>query len=220
MVEKRRAFSDKPIGWSPRVHNPLAVKILSWTANITSGLTRDWRPTFLPGREERFQALLRRELASSPLMNEADRVGGVVIDVDIRSAFGKPTLVNVDLRLTERQYELIIEHLRKEHEGEEGSQEIEDAQWEDTQWEDTQWKAYRFFLADLLERLVQAVWDNPEIAPVAVRGRGVLTDNSPEMKVKAVTIDMTDIGYQDETARPADLYRNLGAPASDPQWRP
>lgn len=69
---------------------------------------------------------------------------------------------------------------------------------------------------DLLDRAVRAAWDNPELAPVAVRARLLL--GGPESS--EVLTDMTSLGCEDETARPADLFTRYGAPASDPTWRP
>lgn len=61
--------------------------------------------------------------------------------------------------------------------------------------------------------------DNAEISR-ARRNRLVLPvrrDRDPSAKV---LVDMTSLGCEDETARPADLYARYGSPASDPNWRP
>lgn len=70
---------------------------------------------------------------------------------------------------------------------------------------------------DMLERLTVAIWDNPEIAPAGARARivGVNPDGS-----QITLLDMTDLDFVDEAARPADLFDRYGAPAGDPGWRP
>ncbi|MDN6566553.1 MAG: pyridine nucleotide-disulfide oxidoreductase [Actinomyces sp.] len=72
---------------------------------------------------------------------------------------------------------------------------------------------------DLLDRVARAAWDNPELAPVAVRGR-LLAAGPAGAEPTTTLADMTSLGYEDEIARPADLYARYGAPASDPRWRP
>jgi hypothetical protein len=73
---------------------------------------------------------------------------------------------------------------------------------------------------DLLDRAVRAAWHNPELAPVAVRARVLLPVHKERDPSAKVLVDMTALGCEDETARPADLYARYGSPASDPNWRP
>ncbi|WP_022867211.1 hypothetical protein [Schaalia vaccimaxillae] len=76
---------------------------------------------------------------------------------------------------------------------------------------------------DLLDLVSRAVWNNSEIAPVAVRARVLLAQNQngPALEDEAREVaDMTVLGFDDEIARPADLYARFGAPASDRSWRP
>lgn len=72
-------------------------------------------------------------------------------------------------------------------------------------WSETQ-------CSDLLEYIAQSVWDNPEMAPVAVRGR--IVDSEDQQQIA----DMTVAGFEDEVARPQDLLDRFGSPASDPTW--
>lgn len=66
---------------------------------------------------------------------------------------------------------------------------------------------------DMLEVVSEHVWDNPEIAPVAVRGRLLSVVDGHQIA------DMEALGFDGEIARPADLYERFGPPASDPKWR-
>lgn len=66
---------------------------------------------------------------------------------------------------------------------------------------------------DLLEQIARVVWDNPEIAPVAVRGRLLSAHDGHEIT------NMSALGCDSEVARPTDLYERFGAPASDPRWQ-
>lgn len=195
--EYRPAWLTQAARWRPEVTNPVLVWALGVGEKITGTLTRNLRVSAPPGREKRFEMRIRNALAPSVLMDEANRVGGITITILVRESFGKPTLVSVDISLTREQMDQVRTHLL------------------DPDQEEAQLRTYDLFLADFLERVVQEVWDNPEIAPVGVRGRLIITGENPE-----VLLDMTDLGYRDEIARPADLYERLGAPASDPLWRP
>lgn len=89
-------------------------------------------------------------------------------------------------------------------------------------------------LVDLLDAAARAVWDNRELAPLAIRGRVLAEDArsscdapideggapDPQTEGPLVLTDMTALGFSDETARPDDLFSRYGSPASDPGWRP
>lgn len=89
-------------------------------------------------------------------------------------------------------------------------------------------------LVDLLDAAARAVWDNRELAPLAIRGRVLAEDArsscdapigeggapDPQTEGPLVLADMTALGFSDETARPDDLFSRYGSPASDPGWRP
>ena len=99
-------------------------------------------------------------------------------------------------------------------------------------------------LREILDGATQAVWDNGELAPLAIRGRimaQVLADadcdtagQTDQNSISAdaldmsetgatssiVMADMTLLGFDDGTARPTDLFERYGAPASDRNWRP
>lgn len=84
----------------------------------------------------------------------------------------------------------------------------------------------------ILETATRAVWDNPELAPIVIRGRVLRADasagsdeggagkNAPDLPSRRLFADMTALGFADEIARPDELYASFGAPASDPTWRP
>lgn len=239
----------------PQIDNPVLIGVAGLGA-LGAGLAlRSLRPTHRAGRSERIRMLV------SDAVQRGVRIHGpetepASVDVQVHEAFGKPPLVSIDVRM-ERTLE------------EEAAQ-------------------------DLLDRAVRAAWDNPELAPVAVRARvlqvgqggsagpdrqnpvagsaGVgadadrdgharedtTTHTDPDSSGAAsagrdtgsdtradnaevsrarrnrltlpvhrerdpsakVLVDMTALGCEDETARPADLYARYGSPASDPNWRP
>ncbi|MDO5049125.1 MAG: hypothetical protein Q4D87_04495 [Actinomycetaceae bacterium] len=64
---------------------------------------------------------------------------------------------------------------------------------------------------DLLERACHYVWDNAPKTPVAVS----VTVTSPGEQWT-----LADLDFEDEVARPHELYERFGAPASDPGWKP
>ena len=66
------------------------------------------------------------------------------------------------------------------------------------------------------------------MVPVTVRARVLVarTDGgdadslaAPGAQTDAV-VDMTALGFEDEIARPDELYIRYGAPEGDPAWRP
>lgn len=128
--------------------------------------------------------------------------GDLRYQANVRESFGKPLLVTFDL---------LIPHSSTREGGGRLSHEL---------------------LQDVLERVAQTVWHNPEVAPVAVRGRIIThadkdTDaGDPEAggakagNAQTTILDMTDIGFPDEIARSAELYERFGSPAADPAFRP
>jgi hypothetical protein len=64
---------------------------------------------------------------------------------------------------------------------------------------------------DLLERTARYVWDNATKSPVAVS----VTITGPGEQWT-----LADLDFEDEVARPHELYERFGAPASDPNWKP
>lgn len=131
-----------------------------------------------------------RRLVVAAIGEDATRFG-VDVRVQVREGFGKPTLASIDLLMPDGARPLASE------------------------------------VATLLERATRAVWNNRELAPIAVRARA-LGAPTPRTQSAAdgrrsqrlVLADMTAIGFEDETARPADLYAHFGSPAFDPKWRP
>lgn len=64
---------------------------------------------------------------------------------------------------------------------------------------------------DLLERTARYVWDNATKSPVAVS----VTITGPGEQWT-----LADLDFEDEVARPHELFERFGAPASDPNWKP
>ena len=76
-----------------------------------------------------------------------------------------------------------------------------------------------------LDAVTRATWNNPEMAPVSVRARVLLThDDAGDVEAPGTqtdtVVDMSALGFADEIARPDELYDRDGAPEHDPAWRP
>jgi hypothetical protein len=183
---------------------------------------RTLRPRGRRGREERFRQRIAEALARGRGVPEGGGDAGGPgaelglspedLEVRVEESFGRPTLVSVDVRVDR-------EGLARAADGSAATP--ADA-----------------VVPDLLDRIARAAWDNPEVAPVAVRGRitldvagegdaavapgagGPSAPGAPAGGGPRVLADMTALGFPDEIARPGDLYDRYGAPASDPAWRP
>lgn len=186
--------------WVPRVKRPTAVWFEKKMVGGARSLLKEIRPKPLSDRNGRFTALVEEAIAGSIITEEARRVGGLQVLVQARSGFGKPMLVSFDLEVTAQQRQEMEKHLL-----------VAGA-------EDEQYRTYGVFIRDLLDRAAQALWDNPEVAPVALRGRVLTVGETAEGTRQQW--DLRDIGFVDEIARPVDLYRRYGSPKSDPAWRP
>lgn len=76
-----------------------------------------------------------------------------------------------------------------------------------------------------LDAVTRVTWNNPEMAPVSVRARVLLThDDAGDVEAPGAqtdtVVDMSALGFADEIARPDELYDRYGAPEHDPAWRP
>lgn len=200
----------------PQITGVAMIAALSLARDALGNVLGNLKPSRVPGRQERFRALLLRDLAASPVIGDNRSVD---VRVDVNEAFGKPTLVSVDLLVMDPERRL--EGFREKH--------LRNRQAGDLQHEEP----LVGLVTDLLERAVAIVWDNPEMAPVAVRARVVAvhaTTRAGQMihsrraialqKDESLLLDMTDAGYVDEIGRVEDLYAKYGAPASDPHWHP
>ena len=122
-----------------------------------------------------------------------------VVNVEVGEGFGRPSLVSIDV--------------------------VAPASDELTNIE---------IAAQALDAVTAAAWNNPEMAPLSVRARillardGVHADDdrrdgeyvgAPGAQTEVV-VDMTALGFEDEIARPDELYARYGAPDCDPAWRP
>ena len=160
------------------------------------------RPTPPVGRDERFRTLVLEQINSSPLVDVRGPGREVDAEVEVLQTFGKPTIVSFDVVVVDE------------------SGAPEDADGRDGIFASP---GQRALAVDLFDRVVQAIWNNPEMAPVGIRGRVFVTrpgeaeNAAPE---KSLVFDMTELGFQDEIARPQTLFGRYGAPTSDPEWRP
>lgn len=220
----------------PQIDNPVLVGAAGLGALVVGAAVKTLRPGRRGGRDSRFRVLLARaalngETGADALLAPDD------VDVEVHEAFGKPPLVSVDVNL---RADRVVDVLAIGEDGETGGGgPLEASAIATSQAEKGRDLLPRATLVDLLTRVVQAAWDNPEIAPVAVRGRVLIvaggdggtrdahgdhaiegTHHVVDAPGAQVLVDMGDLGFVDETARPADLFDKFGAPASDPSWRP
>jgi hypothetical protein len=208
----------------PQIDNPVIVGAVGLGLLGAGAAVRTLRPRGRRGREERFRQRIAEALARGRGVPEGGGGAGGPgaelglspedLDVRVEESFGRPTLVSVDVRVGR-------EGLARAAGGSAAT--LADA-----------------VLPDLLDRIARAAWDNPEVAPVAVRGRitldvagggggdaavapgagGSEAPGAPAGGGPHVLADMTALGFPDEIARPGDLYDRYGAPDSDPAWRP
>ncbi|MFC7581372.1 pyridine nucleotide-disulfide oxidoreductase [Schaalia naturae] len=220
-----KGAAGAPVGRRlPQIDNPVIVGAVGLGLLGAGAAVRTLRPRGRRGREERFRQRIAEALARGRGVPEGGGDAGGPgaelglspedLEVRVEESFGKPTLVSVDVRVDR-------ERLARAADGSAATP--ADA-----------------ILLDLLDRIARAAWDNPEVAPVAVRGRitlnvagegegdavvapgadGPSAPGAPAGGGPRVLADMTALGFPDEIARPGDLYDRYGAPASDPAWRP
>lgn len=173
------------------------------------GMLGNALPKPIPDRAERLIQLIEESVGQIPLLSLFPQVGPPAYRLSIDEAFGKPLLVTVDLLFADPQKVLV--GLDQEEE-----------------------QALTVLAADLLDRVVGVLWDNPTIAPIAVRGRVVVTRADDEAETaqpvsrnhlqllpgEVLVVDMQGLGFTDEIARSEDLFERYGPAASDPAWRP
>ena len=190
-------------GQLPQIAGPLMIGALGVGA-LGAGIA--WRAlssTRGTGRTQRFVELATAALDArfpEEATNEAgagvdDASSGQrrVVNVEVGEGFGRPCLVSIDVVLP-----------------------AQDALTDPAA------------ATSALDEITRATWNNPEMAPVSVRARILVarTDGgdadslaAPGAQTDAV-VDMTALGFEDEIARPDELYIRYGAPEGDPAWRP
>ena len=189
-------------GRLPQIAGPLMIGALGVGA-LGAGIA--WRAlssTRGTGRTQRFVDLATAALESGfPLRTNEAGAGGDdassgqrrVVNVEVGEGFGRPSLVSIDVVLP-----------------------AQDALTDPAA------------ATSALDEITRATWNNPEMAPVSVRARILVarTDGgdgdslaAPGAQTDAV-VDMTALGFEDEIARPDELYIRYGAPEGDPAWRP
>lgn len=178
----------------PQIDNRLLVGALGVAAVGAGAAFAAFRPDRTGGRTSRFLVLAHRILDETPV-GAGPRL--ILRDLHVHEGFGKPTLVSVDV--------LVEGNTEKDTREEDGHKAVAEISPR---------------IEGVFDRLIHAIWDNPEIAPVAIRGRifeGVHRNTPPE---ETPIVDMTILGFDGEIARPADLYARYGPPASDLAWKP
>ena len=210
----------------PQIDNPLIVGALGVGSAAIGTALESLLPAKRLGRDERFADYVARGIIDgAPEMHRV--VTKDSIDLSVHEAFGKPALVNVDITVDAAK---VGEWFRaSDARAGLGAEELVDVIADEVP---------DIYVTDVLERMAQLVWDNPEMAPVAVRGRVIVMNSAkfgekdsepdpggakrkaPRQAATRILADMSDLGFEDEIARPADLYLRFGPPASDPLWRP
>ncbi len=199
----------------PQIDNPVIVGAIGLGLMGAGAVARTLHPRGRAGRRERFRQRIAEALARRA--GDAVELSPENLVVDVEESFGKPALVSVDIRVDPAWVDRASgaesiapgESRRGDTVDAQGARVLDDV-----------------VLPSMLELTARTAWDNPEVAPVAVRGRVTLVTDaqasiSPEPDhVERVLADMTLLGFPDEIARPGDLYDRYGAPASDPTWRP
>ncbi len=166
-----------------------------------------------PGRSDKLLALVEAQVGELPLLSMFPNVGVPAVRLSIDEAFGKPLLVTVDLLFSDLDHVLADLDEDEQH-------------------------ALRVLVSDVLDRVVRLLWDNPLVAPIAIRGRvlvlrapgdeGAESSDDPgrfqnHLQVlpgEVLVVDMQGLGFVDEIARSEDLFDRYGPAASDPTWRP
>lgn len=166
---------------------------------IRGAIEQAW-PAPPPQREERFTSLIQQAIGPAAVTRELEKSGGISVAVEVFEAFGKPMLVSFDLSVTPEQVDEMAARLLAGPD------------------QEARLKSYRIFVLDVLDRAARAVWDNPVMVPVALRGRVLIRD--PQGGPSTQLFDLRSLGFVDETARPGDTYEKYGAPAGDPNWQP
>ncbi len=210
-VNKGSAVASSRPRRLPQLENPVLIGAIGLGLVGVGAAVRNLRPG---RRDTSRQARVRASVLAGLAENGpgGEPVGGIApgdMSIEIHEAFGKPALVTVDVRVDEDGF--------GGHTVSAGGDAL---------------------VNDLLDRVSEAVWNNPVVAPVAVRGQILAKDadgaetptaaapsgenaaeghGEPSVRVLA---DMRALGFDDETARPADLFDRYGPPASDPTWKP
>ena len=195
-----KAASSGLRGRLPQIAGPLMIGALGVGA-LGAGIA--WRAlssTRGTGRTQRFVDLATAALDSRFPERATDEAGaGVndassgqhrVVNVEVGEGFGRPSLVSIDVVLPAQ---------------------------------DALTDPVTATLA--LDEITRATWNNPEMAPVSVRARVLAAhDEAGDLEAPGAqtdtVVDMSALGFEDEIARPDELYIRYGAPECDPAWRP
>lgn len=166
-----------------------------------------------PGRTAQLLALVEGQVDGLPLFSMFPHVGVPAVRLRIDESFGKPLLVTVDLLFSDMDHILAALDEDEQH-------------------------ALRVLVSDVLDRVVRVLWDNPLVAPIAIRGRVLVARDPADENAQVVqsqgsfrnrlqvlprevlVVDMQGLGFTDEIARTEDLFERYGPAASDPNWRP
>lgn len=218
----------------PEITSSVSLAGLELARAAVRDLFGNLKPTHRPGRDQRFRDRLVRELHGAQVVGLVGEELELEVRARVLQSFGKPTLVNFDLVILDPQNRL--QHAREVFLAHTAGRELELAGLDAPEWhvaEDgsivavdgrvisaEEQGAIAVLAADLLDRAARAMWDNPELAPVAVRGRMLASRTQTDPDEETLLLDLRDIGYPDEIARVEDLFERYGAPAFDQAWRP
>ncbi len=199
----------------PQIRSPRILRALNMSEKIYHTLTKNLHRHLPASLDQELRHLVLEDLQHTHRALEGVRV--IDLQLKLRLAFGKPTLISADLLVEVRPADI---------------RQIGQIPADRQQTQTPQ----QFFLVDLFSQLVEKLWDNPLLAPVAIRARLMQatgsteipsidsnprsTENHQHFAEPTILADMRVLGYPDEIARPEDLYANFGSPAADPKWRP
>lgn len=216
----------------PQINSPAIVGALSVVAAAGRAVMKNLQPHLPASRDQQIRQSLLNILETATKAGALENLELLDVRVSLREAFGKPTLISADLVVLA----LPPTPLPAPNSAPlPAPPQIQTVRISSTQTSMTPETPSEFFLRDLFARLVERLWDNPIVAPVAIRARVVEEMREPgsagqpgkdeiinqaDTPATRTLLDMRDLGYQDEIGRPEDLYENYGAPAADPRWRP
>lgn len=218
----------------PEITSTVSLAGLEFARAAVRDLLGNLKPTHRPGRDQRFRDLLVRDLRGAQVVGLVGEDLELQVRARVLQSFGKPTLVSFDLVILDPQNRL--QHAREVYLARTAGRELEFAGLEEPELHladdgsvvvaggrvvtTEEQSALAVLATDLLDRAARAMWDNPELAPVAVRGRMLVGPTQAEDDEETLLLDLRDIGYPDEIARAEDLFERYGPPAFDRAWRP
>lgn len=152
----------------PQVGSKWVVGALKTAKTSASKVLGDLKPTPVPGRSQRMKILVEDTVFSSGVVDYLPQPNlpespALKVRAQLDSGFGKPMLLTVDLVVADPKRTLVgLRDLWKETGGEPKA---------GFTLHQKELHAQGVLLLDLLDRSMEALWHNPEAAPIALRAR-------------------------------------------------